>query len=252
MTAAACDAGALTLATVQAEMARTAPVIERAARRRSHRRPNHSPVRRDSRPAEAATDFYRSVTFEERCSIIDGAIAWSDAQRESGIEPLTASTKHILRTMLLRMWKWGEAGDQGVFDWALSEIAAAARRCKQTVVAALKQLADHGLVEWMRRCMPNDDPDGPPFIQTTNAYRFLMPDKIRAWLASRDEKKAAAKAAREAPPPDDAEAAATEAEAARNADPAWNWLKAHKLKELAERAHLFQGPGAAALRRRLE
>lgn len=223
-----------------------------APKRRFARRPNHSPVRRDSHPLEAADGFYRPISFRERATIVDQVTRWSAEQRKGGIEPLTASAKHILRTMLLDLWRFGEEGERGVFDWALSYIAARARRSKQTVVHALQQLARAGVVEWIRRCEPNDDPDGPAFVQATNAYRFLLPVKVREWVEARQAASAARKRARTVP--EDQEHREAE-QAKRAASDGWCGERAYRDKLRREAAiksaRNAKGPGVADLHRRL-
>jgi len=248
MTAATFDPGA-----AMAEFAAAGRALGPAPKRRFVRRPNHSPVRRDSHPVEAADHFYRPVSFRERLTIIDQVTAWSADQRERGLEPLTASAKHILRVMLTDLWPFGKEGERGAFDFALSYIAARAKRSKQTVVHALQQLARCGVVEWIRRCEPGDDPDGPAFVQATNAYRFGLPAKVREWWEARTAARAARKRARTVP--EDQEHREAQAAAAA-AQTGYCGHRAHQDKLRREAAiktkHLIQGPGAAAYRAALE
>lgn len=211
------------------------------------------PVLRHSYPEEAAEGFWTPLPFRERVEILDAARAWSRKQREQGKEPLTASMLHVLQVMFTEIWPHGDAGEKGAFDHAIDYIALKAQRCRQTVVATLQRLRDHGFLEYIRRCRRGDEDGGPKWVQATNAYRFRLPPAIREFWESIKAKRAARKAARTTP--EDAETAAAAREAQRQQMGEWDHERAHGQKVATEAlratAHLVQGPGAAAYRAKL-
>lgn len=83
--------------------------------------------------------------------------------------------KHILKS---RDYKSGR------FDQAAATIARALRISRQTVHAALKRLKAAGLVDWLRRSRPIEDPEpfGPQVEQISNAYLLPLPDWLRKTL----------------------------------------------------------------------
>ena len=83
--------------------------------------------------------------------------------------------KHILKS---RDYKTGR------FDQAAATIARALRISRQTVHAALRRLKQAGLVDWLRRSRPIEDPEpfGPQVEQISNAYLLPLPDWLRKTL----------------------------------------------------------------------
>lgn len=83
--------------------------------------------------------------------------------------------KHILKS---RDYKTGR------FDQAAATIARALRISRQTVHAALRRLKQAGLVDWLRRSRPIEDPEpfGPQVEQISNAYLLPLPEWLRKML----------------------------------------------------------------------
>ncbi len=110
-----------------------------------------------------------------------GTLAWIDAfvrtarefdlfTRQKGKpRPLRDSGIHILDVVLRNHWHDFRTGR---IDPALSQIMRATGYVRQTVVDALKRLAEHGFLDWVRRTerIANPIPGGPTRQQVNNAY----------------------------------------------------------------------------------
>lgn len=228
----------------------SASAFPRAARNASRARTGRAPIRRLSRPAEEAEDFFRPLSRAERDHIVRVSVQFAEAHRAKGVAPLTPSTIHVLRTMLYDLMDW----TSGVMDDAYEYIAKKARRSYQTVVTAIAQLERQGVLEKLRRCRRSEEGEGPPWVQDTNAYRFALPERYRRWWAERKAQREARRREREVS--DDqlvAEASAAAANAAQDVE--WEQHQAEAAKaawKAQERARDIRGPGAAAYRARLE
>lgn len=144
------------------------------------------PVRRNSRsPGERELRAWKQHNVfgaQERRARLKAAARYEDDTKQPG-KPWGALGpnglrvyKHILKS---RDYKTGR------FDQAAATIARALRISRQTVHAALRRLKAAGLVDWLRRSRPIEDPDpfGPQVEQITNAYLLPLPDWLRKTLA---------------------------------------------------------------------
>ncbi|MBP6876578.1 MAG: hypothetical protein KBC34_01030 [Phenylobacterium sp.] len=203
-------------------------------------------MRRSSRPQGEAAGFYRALSRNERDHIVRVSVQYAEAHREKGVAPLTPSTIHVLRVMLYDLMDWST----GALDDAYEYIALKARRSYQTVVTAIGQLERQGVLEKLRRVRPAEDPDGPRWVQDTNAYRFGLPAAYQRWWSERKAAKEARRRAREVP--DDhavAEQAAEAANAAHDADfETQRAAEARAAWRDRQRTRDVRGPGAAAYR----
>lgn len=100
--------------------------------------------------------------------------------------------------------------ETGRLEPTIATLAARVGLARDTVVRALKTLANWGFLKWMRRYVETgrNGARGPQVRQTSNAYRLILPDWARRFLG---------RAAEPAPVPDDHQAAA-EAFAAQRRD----------------------------------
>lgn len=71
----------------------------------------------------------------------------------------------------------------GRLEPAILTICAGIGRSKNAVCKALKQLKDHGWLDWQRRTVPTGKEVGPQVEQATNAYVFGVPDAWVGWIA---------------------------------------------------------------------
>lgn len=209
-----------------------------------------APVRRSSRPSDDAADFYRPMSKAQRDHLVRVARMYAEAHRKRGVAPLTASTLQVLRTMIYELMDWTTGALDDAYEW----IAKKSGRSYQTVVTAIAELERQGVLEKMRRCRRNEDAEGPPWVQDTNAYRFDLPRKYREWWQQRRNQREAKRREREVP--DDYEHAAAAADSAREAGRAEDLADEAKAAKAAWKAQELgrdvRGPGAAAYRARLE
>src|SRR5690606_31707030 len=72
----------------------------------------------------------------------------------------------------------------GRLDPAIRTIATDIGRAYSAVHNAAEQLREHGLLAWMRRSEPveNPGPGDPPARQASNAYALLCPKGMQKWL----------------------------------------------------------------------
>ncbi len=211
---------------------------------------NRAPVRRSSQPSDDAAAFYRPMSKAQRDHLVRVARMYAEAHRKRGVAPLTASTLQVLRTMIYELMDWTTGALDDAYEW----IARKSGRSYQTVVTAIGELERQGLLEKMRRCRRNEDPDGPPWVQDTNAYRFDLPRKYREWWQKRRDLREAKRVEREVP--DDhqhaTEAAGRAHDAARAEDLTDQARAAKAAWKSQELTRDVRGPGAAAYRARLE
>lgn len=94
--------------------------------------------------------------------------------------PLGAAALDVLRVLLDTIDR-----RTGMLYPAIVTIAARCGRAVQTVVAALRRLADHGFLEWQRRVEPTGAQGlrGPQVRQASNLYRFKVPPELVSELA---------------------------------------------------------------------
>lgn len=188
------------------------------------------------------------MAYAERAELLRILDAYNEAHRgANGVADLTASTLRVARTMLFQLMD----KVTGRLDHALVWIAKWSRRAYQTVVVAIRQLEALGVLQVQRRARRGDGPDGPPWVQDTNLYRFELPAKVRTWWEAEQRRRADR---RKAWTPDDhlGAAAAAAAERAQMEQGAAEDLAAQRREaairhdlDLARRA---RGPGAAAFR----
>lgn len=71
----------------------------------------------------------------------------------------------------------------GRLEPAIATIAAAIGRSYSATHDALKRVRDAGLLSWIRRSKPVDNPEpgGPLVQQITNAYVLLIPEGLKGW-----------------------------------------------------------------------
>lgn len=117
-----------------------------------------------------------------------GAMAWIDAilrtaaefdnlgRQKGGARPLGLYGLRVLEVLLGRHGKVAIDFKSGRIDPAIDTIAAVARISRTTVIRALKLLAAHKFLSWVRRTRKtgNDREAGPQREQITNAYFFTI------------------------------------------------------------------------------
>jgi len=138
------------------------------------------------RHASAVDRWFKPITKGEVVRIMRAARHWADDQpRKRGERwgPLSPIDLKVLETLLFKAMTWRS----GQLDWSYVQIAAAVKRSKQTVARSLARLKAEGFIEWLRRFEPAETVNewGPQVRQMTNAYRVLLPAKVKAWLERR-------------------------------------------------------------------
>lgn len=156
---------------------------------------SHQPVRRHSRRAGSCEAiFWRSFDPRDVGRYMLAAERFERTRREKGkrVGPLGSVALEVLRE-LLRLVDY----KTGRLDPSLETLMRRCRRSKDAVVRALANLRRHGFLDWLRRYRPTDnDGFGPQVVQTTNAYRVLLPPAAARLLGA---------IGAAPPPPDDAQ-----------------------------------------------
>lgn len=225
-------------------------LVARTVRNQRRRQEERAPLRRWQPGQQQGDGFCRPMSKAERDHLWKVARLYSKAHRVKGVAPITHATLEVMRTMLYELMDWTTGELTPAYVW----IATKSRHGYATAVAAVTQLESLGILHKQRRQTRNDDPDGPMWVQDTNAYRFELPAKLRTWWSAYKADKA--ERARLRTVPEDQETRIRTAEAANAAeDEAWGVQASEADKAArreAARARPVFGPGAAAYRAKLE
>lgn len=144
------------------------------------RRFSGQPVRRNSYDlTDKRADIARKIgngTKDDRWrhyySLEAALDQWNDHSRIKGKgTPLPHKFLKVLKALFSCI-----DGKTGMLDPALTQIAAKAACCKDTVVRCLAAAKKMGILHWVRRTAPtgNQPGEGPKVVQETNAYAFTF------------------------------------------------------------------------------
>ena len=157
-------------------------------------------IRRHSFLAGTERGFWRAMGWRELRMLRDIAEEYEENTSTNGAR--NGKLGHVALEILKKLASLIDY-KTGRLDPSIATLMRLTRRSRGAVVRALSNLRDAGFLDWRRRYVPANDPDGRVQVQqTSNAYRFAIP----AWAASRFEK------LKPPPVPDDAAVAGLERE----------------------------------------
>ncbi len=137
------------------------------------------PVRRHSRLKGTEGVFWRPMARRDAQRILYAAKRFDRVNRPKGSRtgPLGTVALEILELFTRLVVQ----GKRGQLDPSYETIMRMCHRSRDAVAAALKNLRDHGFLDWLRRYVPTDRPGaGPQVQQTSNAYRLSLPARAAA------------------------------------------------------------------------
>jgi len=140
------------------------------------------PVRQNSHPkGQSEHHIWQPTTRKEVQMILKAAEIYNEAGlREKGQRsgPLGSVALDVLRLFVnLIDFRTGR------LEPSITTIMKRLGRSRDTIVRALKNLQNHGFLDWLRRYeATGNDGRGPQVQQVTNAYRMSLPEKARQLL----------------------------------------------------------------------
>lgn len=140
-----------------------------------------APVRRHSRAAGRCEGvFWRRTDRQQVRQIVLAARRYELAGRQPGTRngPLGGVAIELLELFAnLVDFRTGR------LDPSIDTLMRKLRRSRDAIVRALKNLRDHGFLDWLRRYEPTGNKGrGPQVKQTSNAYRLFLPKRARQFL----------------------------------------------------------------------
>jgi hypothetical protein len=140
------------------------------------------PVRRSSyNVGEREDRFYKPIPKSEIFARMTAAKSYNRTHKEAGKRngPLGHIGIEILEALYAMVCR-----RTGRLDPAIATICERVKRAPSAVCKALAALKQHGIIDWIRRTEPVDNPGrGPQVRQISNAYRLDLPAKARALVA---------------------------------------------------------------------
>ncbi len=132
------------------------------------------PVRRHSRLAGREGIFWRPFDRHQVGKMMLAAERFDRAGRQPGsrVGPLGTIALEVLRE-LTRLVDY----KTGRLDPAIATLQVRLKRSRKAVVQALKNLRQHGFLDWLRRYVPAEGEGRVQVQQTSNAYRLSVPAK---------------------------------------------------------------------------
>lgn len=129
-------------------------------------------VRRFSKP-KGQSPFFKQITRKETQVILLAAKKFDKKYKQPGRKngALGAVAIEVLEYLINCV-----DYTTGRLEPAIQTIMSRIRRSKDAIVRGLKNLRQHGFIDWIRRYVPTGK-EYPPVEQTSNAYRLLLPPK---------------------------------------------------------------------------
>ena len=155
-------------------------VLGQEAKARRRGRQDRQPVRGGShRRGRCEATFWRRTSRQERSRILMAAEDFEKNSRKPG--RAKGELGHI-GVALLRLLCNLVDHQTGRLEPSIAHLMLKLKRCRRSVVEALKALRRHGFLDWLRRYEETGcEGEGPRVRQVTNAYRLSLP----AWAARR-------------------------------------------------------------------
>ena len=185
--------------------------------KRSHR--TGQPLRSNSKlKGQCEGGFWRPMAKKDAWKIVTLAEQYDEARKEKGKKngPLGLIAIKLLRYLVNRLNE-----RTGQLDPSYETMMEKLNVSRDAIWRALDALRRHGFIDWLRRYVPTNSPEGPQVKQTSNAYRIMRPQQAAQAVASR-----------QAPMPEDAAAREREkqiAEAEYQAQEIGGWRVVEKL-----------------------
>lgn len=140
-----------------------------------------APVRRHSRAAGRCEGvFWRRTDRQQVRQIVLAARRYELAGRQPGTRngPLGGVAIELLE-LFANLVDFRTGRLEPSIDTLMRKL----RRSRDAIVRALKNLRDHGFLDWLRRYEPTGNKGrGPQVKQTSNAYRLFLPKRARQFL----------------------------------------------------------------------
>lgn len=149
---------------------------------RSHRtgQPVH---RRSKQKGKCEQGFWQPTDKKKAWKIVTLAERFDEIRKEKGAKsgPLGLIAIKLLRYLVNRLNK-----ATGQLDPSYETMMEKLRVSRDSIWRALDALRRHGFLDWLRRYVPTNSPEGPQVKQTSNAYRLLWPVKAAQIVAAVD------------------------------------------------------------------
>lgn len=142
-----------------------------------------APVRRASHLAgQKESVFWHATTRQQTRLIVLAARRYELTRRLKGQRngPLGSIALEVLELMANLV-----NHKSGRLEPSLTTLMRFLKRSRDAIVRALRNLRDHGFLDWIRRYVPRGSSgQGPQIVQVANAYRLNLPSHAKAGVRS--------------------------------------------------------------------
>jgi hypothetical protein len=130
------------------------------------------PVRRHSRLKGREGVFWRPMSREDARRIVFAARRFDRSTKKRGkrngeLGHVALEIIDFLANLMNRK--------TGQLDPSIAYMMQVLGRSRDAIVRGLQALRQHGFLDWLRRYEPTGEASGPQVVQTSNAYRLVMP-----------------------------------------------------------------------------